>query len=156
MSDREKSNPPTAPVPPELQGRQPDPPVERKPAGEPYPYPDLPPGATSEAVVLRRTFAVQILPEDARALEQTGQRMEDSAREVHDHCVDYVTAIEAAADDLLAVAEYLDWYADGRGDGVERHELRLAAAALDAAEAVARVGRELKAEAVTAAAGVKP
>jgi hypothetical protein len=155
MPDHEKSNPSTVPVPHELQGRKPDPPAEREP-GEPYPYPDLPPGATSEAVVLRRTFAVQILPEDARALQQTGERMEDSAREVHDHSVDYVTAIEAAADDLLAVAEYLRWYADNRGDGVERHELKLAAAALDAAEVVARVGRELKAEAVKAPAGVKP
>jgi len=154
MSDREKSNPPTVPVPPELPGRPAGPPAEREPAGEPYPYPPLPPGAASEAVVLRRTFAVQILPEDARALEQTGERMEDSAREVHDHSVDYVTAIDAAADDLLAVAEYLNWYADNRGDGVERHELKLAAAAVDAAEVVARVGRELKAEA--AAAGVKP
>ena len=57
---------------------------------------------------------------------------------------------------MNAVAEYLDWYADNRGDGVERHELKLGAAALDAAEVVARVGRELKAAAVKAAAGVTP
>jgi len=156
MPDHEKSNPSTVPVPHELQGRKPDPPAESEPAGETHAYPPLPPGAESEGVVLRRTFAVQILPEDARALEHTGQRIEDSAREVHDHSVDYVTAIEAAADDLLAVAEYLCWYADDRGDGVERHELKLAAAALDAAEVVARVGRELKAEAIKAAAGVSP
>jgi hypothetical protein len=155
MSDRKKSNPPTVPIPPELQGREPDPPTASTttPAdpGEQQTRSD------PEDVVLRRTFAVQVLPADARALEAGAARVVEAVRESHEHFVTYTVAIGAAADDLLSLAEYLDLYCDNRGDGVERHELKLAAAALDAVDVVARVGRELKAETIrAAAAGVAP
>ncbi len=97
--------------------------------GEQWPEPaPVPTGGDSEHVVLRYTFLVQVLPEDARALERAAARMEESAREVHDHDVDFPTAIEAAAKDLLAVAEYLDHYGDNRGDDLQRNEFAIAAA----------------------------
>lgn len=107
-------------------------------------------------MALRRTFAVQVLAADVLALETSAARMVEATRESHDHVVTYAAAIGAAADDLPSLAEYLDLYCDDRGDGVERHELRLAAAALDAVVVVAGVGRALKAEALRAAAAVSP
>lgn len=144
MSDREQSiRPPTVPVPPELQGREPDPPESP---------PSVPGGSDSEEVVLRHTYRVQILPADALVLERTAAAMETAAREEHDHDVDFPTAIEAAADDLAAIAAYLDWYGDNRGDEIERHEIRLAGAVLDAVPVIGRQAEQLR-EHVKAGAG---
>ena len=112
---------------------------------EPEPSP-VATGLDSEDVVLRYTFLAKLLPEDARALERTAKRMEESAREVHDHDIDFPTAIEAAAQDLLAVAEYLDYYGDNRGDYLLRHEIAIAAAALKVVPLVRRCAALLSEE----------
>lgn len=114
------------------------------------PLPPVPRDGESEDVALRRTFAERLLPEDLKALETTTARMEDAAREAHGRTVDYFTAADAAAWDLLALAGYLDWLGGGRGDDVERSEVRLAAVLLDSVLPVERIGRQLR-EAVAAA-----
>lgn len=121
--------------------------------GERWPEPaPVPTGPDSEDIVLRYTFLAQVLPDDARALERTAVRMEESARESHDHSVDFPTAIEAASKDLLAVAEYLDHYGDNRGDELRREEIPIAAAALKVVPVVRRCAALLRGE-IAAARG---
>jgi hypothetical protein len=119
------------------------------------PPPRIPTGPDSEAVILRHTFRIQILAEDVPALETTAVALETKAREEHDHSYGLTDAIGAAALDLLAVAAWLDWWGDNRGDEMERHEIRLAAAVLDAVEPVAEIGRGLMAIAEAAAREVQ-
>lgn len=165
MSDRRKTTPPAVPIPPEPQPRCPGtspagercalPPGHEEPRyhqaesgawrwGEPYP--PLPPGPASEGAVLRETFKIQLLPEDAAAIKQTADAAAFRAREGHDLYFDMVMAIEAAAGDLEVTAAWLDHFADDRGDGPERHEIHLAAAVLDAVPVIAQTAEALRAQ----------
>ena len=160
MSDRPKSTAPTIEIPLELRGRctaavagirctlreghdgahrtpagdeWADPPADLPEPPELQPPPRIPTGHRSESVAVRFTFRAVLAPGAAALIDQAVEK----AREVDTLPVDFPDAIEAAADDLAAVAAYLDWYADNRGDEIGRHEIKLAATVLDAAPAVA-------------------
>ena len=100
--------------------------------------------------MLRATYRVAVRERDARRLEQLAEQLaeqEDSAVPMA-----YARAIAAAAVDLQNVAAFLDYWADQGGDGVERHEIPIAALVLEVYPEVERLGRRLAA-AVSAAGG---
>ena len=129
MSDRRKSNPPAGPEPPESP-------------------PKVPTGYKSEDVAVRYTFRAELTAPVARELD----RAVVAALEADAEPVDFPTAIGAAADDLAAVAAYLDHWADNQGDGVGRHEIRLAGAVLDSALVIAEQAGILRVHAQSARA----
>jgi len=129
MSDRRKSTRPD-PEPPET-----PPPVST--------------GHKSQDVALRYTFRAELTAPVAHELD----RAVAEAIEADAEPVTFPAAVAAAADDLASVAAYLDHWADNQGDGVERHELRLAGAVLDAVMVIAEQAGILRAHARDAREG---
>jgi hypothetical protein len=144
MSDRQESTPPepdsAAAVVPGR--RQPDP--DRRAE-----LPDVLHGYQAAGAVLRATCRVSLRESDAQQLEQLADQLE-GARDVLPY--DYVTNMLAAATDLLNVAAYLAYWADGGGDGVERREIPVAAVALEIVPEVERLAERLIAAANAAGA----
>jgi len=179
MSDRTKSTPPepdrpvTANVGPELQPRcraevggarcsrpeghdaehraadLPEPPECADP-DRPAWMPDVEHCYEAAGVLLRATYRVAVRESDARRLEQLAEELaEDDESAVP---APYLRFIQAAAVDLMNIAAFLDYVADDRGDGVERHDIPVAAVVLETYPEVERLAERLMA-AVSAAEG---
>lgn len=119
-----------------------------RPAG----MPDVVPGHQAADAALRATYQVALRERDAQRFEQIVRELaneDDSAVSVP-----YLRSIAAAAVDLLNVAAFLDYMADDRDDGVERHEIPTAALVLETYPEVERLARRLLA--AVERAGVKP
>lgn len=140
MSDRRKS---TRPEP-----DRPEPPECADPDRPAY-MPDIVGGDYEAAgVALRATYRVQMRESAARRLEQLADQLAED--EVEAVAVPYLRFIRAAAVDLMNVAGFLDHWVDQGGDGVERHEIPVAALVLEVYPEVERIAERLM-EAVSTA-----
>lgn len=101
-------------------------------------------------VALRRTFAVQLAPDAAAALETACSQAVEAARESHGIHVGFLDWIAGAAADLDSLAGFLDLYADNCGEGLTREDVPLGAAVLEILPAVEGAAQRLR-EAVAAA-----
>ena len=110
------------------------------PAADPL---SVPTGYKSQDVALRYTFRAELTAPVAQELDRAVAKAVEADAEP----VTFPAAVEAAADDLASIAAYLDHWADNQGDGVERHEIRLAGAVLDAVMVIAERAGILRAHA---------
>lgn len=102
--------------------------------------PDMLTGYRSADAVLRATYRVAIRESEARQLEQLADQLAEAEDALP---VAYLRYIRAAAVDLMNVAAFLDYWADQGGDGVDRHEIPVAALVLEVGPEVARFAERL-------------